>query len=128
MGSAGTEIHARDGSHWNTGHLSIVKPLAAGEQDGLHYLVMEYIPDVDAYHLRKTIVSFSIADSCEIVHQIARALEYTPGRQVLHRDIKPSNIIINSDGRVILLDLGLARLFGVNSHTQLSKTDQAMVR
>lgn len=107
-------------------HPSIVKALAAGEQDGLHFLVMEYISGVDTYQLRRTLGTFSIADSCEIVLQTARALDYAHGQQVLHRDIKPSNLIINSDGNVILLDLGLAQLFGIQPQDQISKTDQAI--
>lgn len=107
-------------------HPSIVKALAAGEQDGLHFLVMEYISGVDTYQLRRTLGPFSIADSCEIVLQTARALDYAHGQQVLHRDIKPSNLIINSDGNVILLDLGLAQLYGIQPQDQISKTDQAI--
>ena len=110
----------------NLVHPSIVKALAAGEQDGLHYLVMEYIPGVDTYQLRRNLGALSIADSCEIILQAARALDYAHSQQVLHRDIKSSNLIVNSDGKVVLLDLGLAQFFGTSSDTKISKTDQAI--
>jgi serine/threonine protein kinase len=110
----------------NLMHPSIVKALAAGEQDGLHYLVMEYISGVDTYQLRRSNGALSIADSCEIILQAARALDYAHSQQVLHRDIKSSNLIVNADGKVVLLDLGLAQFFGTSTETRISKTDQAV--
>lgn len=110
----------------NLQHPSIVKALSAGEQDGLHYLVMEYISGVDTYQLRRTIGTLTIADSCEIVVQAAHALDYAHNQQVLHRDIKSSNLIVNANGKVILLDLGLAQFFGTAVDTRISKTDQAV--
>jgi hypothetical protein len=44
--------------------------------------------------------------------QIARALEYAHGHEVLHRDVKPSNILLDRDGRALLIDFGLARARG----------------
>jgi serine/threonine protein kinase len=107
-------------------HPSIVKALDAGEQDGVHYLVMEYISGVDAYQLRRALGPMSIANCCEITLQAARALDYAHEQRILHRDIKSSNLMITTEGRVVLLDLGLAQFFGPTVESNLSKSDHAV--
>ena len=56
--------------------------------------------------------ALSIADACETIRQAAVGLQHAYERGLVHRDIKPSNLIVARDGRVRLLDLGLARSFG----------------
>jgi serine/threonine protein kinase len=79
--------------------------------DGLCGLVMEY---VEGASLRQRMSDGSITprDVLDFVPQITEALQHAHEAGVVHRDIKPENVLIDSRGRVRLVDFGLAALFG----------------
>ncbi len=91
-------------------HPNIVIAHDAREIDGQAVLVTEYIDGLDLRQLVERTGPLPIADACEIVRQVAVALEYTSKAGFVHRDIKPSNIMLSRQGEVKLLDLGLARV------------------
>ncbi len=91
-------------------HPNIVRALDAGEADGRHYLVMEYIDGIDLARLSRRCGPLPVAEACELVRQAALALQHAHEHQLVHRDIKPSNVMLTSDGQVKLLDLGIALL------------------
>jgi hypothetical protein len=78
------------------------------EHDGARYLVLEYVPGET---LAERIERGALGDeeSLEVAKQIAEALEAAHERGVIHRDLKPANIKITPDGRVKVLDFGLAK-------------------
>jgi len=92
-------------------HPYIVTVYDVGMSDQLYYLVMEF---VEGASLRKLLVDRSITerDALEFVPQIAEALQHAHEAGVVHRDIKPENVLIDTRGRVRLVDFGLATLFG----------------
>jgi len=93
------------------------------DAEGLVYLSMEYLEGKD---LRTRIVEegpLPIDDAIDIACQVCAGLSYAHASGVVHRDIKPHNVFITSDGRVKLLDFGLAK--AVDS-TQLSSTGQML--
>lgn len=96
-------------------HPNIVRATDAGEVDGLHFLVMEYIEGIDAARLLFRNGALPIADACEIAREAAAGLAFIHERSLIHRDIKPSNLLITADGVVKLLDLGIA-----TAHTDAS--------
>ncbi|MCC7420853.1 MAG: SUMF1/EgtB/PvdO family nonheme iron enzyme [Planctomycetaceae bacterium] len=95
-------------------HPAIVRAMDAGEVQGTHYLVMEYVDGQDLGQLVETKGARSVRDACEIIRQAAVGLAYAHTNGLVHRDIKPSNLFLTKDGKVKILDLGLARLQGDN--------------
>ena len=91
-------------------HANIVRALDAGEHQGTHFLVMEYVDGADLATLIRDGGPLSTADACEIVRQVSVGLQHLHERKLVHRDIKPSNLMINQSGEVKVLDLGLALL------------------
>ena len=101
-------------------HPNIVQVFDFGEQQGSHYLVMEYIEGTD---LRSEIDrrfaegdSFAPDEILQFVSQVAAALDYAHQQGIVHRDIKPANILIDAQGRAILTDFGLVMLRDRISH------------
>jgi serine/threonine protein kinase len=91
-------------------HTNLVRAHDAGESDGQHYLVMEFLDGADLRKLVRQHGPLPMANACEIVRQAAMGLQYAHEHGLIHRDIKPSNLILTSEGIVKVLDLGLARL------------------
>lgn len=101
-------------------HPHIVRASDAGEADGMHYLVMEYVDGLDLARLAKRLGRLPVADACELARQAAVGLQNAHDHGLVHRDIKPSNLMLawersggfTSDAKPTLkiLDLGLALL------------------
>lgn len=90
-------------------HPNIVTAYDAGEHDGLHYLVMEYVDGPNLSRVIKQHGPLPVPQALDCVLQVAKGLEYAHAQGIVHRDIKPSNLLIDSAGKVKILDLGLAR-------------------
>ncbi len=108
-------------------HPNIVRATDAGEVDGTHFLVMEYVEGIDLSKLVKRVGPVPIADACELVRQAAIGLQHAHEHGLVHRDVKPSNLILAKNGQTKVLDLGLARLHGQNAPQEnLTSTHQMM--
>ncbi len=106
-------------------HENIVHALDAGEQDGLHYLVMELVDGLDLRKILKRTGTLSIANACEAARQAAIGLHSAHMEGLVHRDVKPSNLMISMQGCVKLLDLGLA-LLGSETSGELTSSQLAI--
>jgi serine/threonine protein kinase len=91
-------------------HPNLVSVCEAGEWQGLHFLVMELIDGRDVRSIVKEKGPLPVPEAIEIVLQAARGLEYAHREGIVHRDIKPANLLLDKAGRLVVLDLGLARL------------------
>ena len=91
-------------------HPNIVTAHDAREDQGTHFLVMEYVDGNDLATLLKKQGRLSVETALDYILQAARGLEYAHGNRVIHRDIKPSNLVLDGEGTVKVLDMGLARL------------------
>ncbi len=95
-------------------HPHVVRALDAGDVDGTHYLVMEFVDGCDLAALGTRVGPLRISDACELIRQAAIGLQHIADHGLVHRDIKPSNLMLarsqdaNAQPTVKILDLGLA--------------------
>lgn len=101
---------ARAVARWR--HENIIHIYYADDQAGLYYFVMEYIEGVD---LRHRLIEYAAANHLvppqEVIRlgrAIASALDFAHSKGVVHRDVKPANVMLGQDGRIVLMDFGLA--------------------
>jgi serine/threonine protein kinase len=90
-------------------HPNIVTAYDSGEHEGILYLVMEYVDGKDLGTLIKQRGPMATKGALNCILQAARGLQYAHGKGVVHRDIKPGNLLLDSEGNVKILDMGLAR-------------------
>ncbi len=90
-------------------HPHIVRALDAREVDGIRFLVMEHVDGLDLAEVVARCGPLSVADACEVTRQAALGLQCSEEHGLVHRDIKPSNLMLNAEGQIKVLDLGLAQ-------------------
>jgi len=96
-------------------HPHIVRAMDAGEFNGTHYLVMEFNEGLDLSAYVKQRGPQSVTNACEMLRHAAMGLAHAHEAGLIHRDIKPSNLFLTKQGKVKILDLGLARVQGDTS-------------
>src|SRR5215472_11613156 len=99
-------------------HKNVVRIYDLGDADGVKFITMEYVEGNDLRSLIMEKKKFSPAEAVEIMLQICRALEAAHTVGVIHRDLKPQNIMRDHQGRIVVMDFGLARLLESNAMTQ----------
>ena len=104
-------------------HPNIVAIHDAGTADGTHYYVMDMVDGEDLARVVREHGPMPVEQALDCILQAARGLEYAHAQGIVHRDIKPSNLILDRNGTVKILDLGIARFTpGVESADDLTKT------
>jgi serine/threonine-protein kinase len=99
-------------------HPNIVKVLDHGKEDDYVFMVMEYVSGKDLKKIIEEKGPIPVDWAVEIIKQVAYALSYANSKNIVHRDIKPQNIMITNDGKVKLMDFGIARIGGLSTLTQ----------
>lgn len=95
-------------------HPNILTVYDVGETKGLHYFIMELLEGRDL-RARLTTGELPLRKAIELAIQIAHGLAAAHDRSIVHRDLKPENVYITNDGRVKLLDFGLAKPLALNA-------------
>jgi serine/threonine protein kinase len=93
-------------------HPNIVKIWDVGEQDGIPFIVMEFMDGQNLDRLIASRVALPLLLKLIYGLQACRAIDYAHKRGVIHRDIKPSNVMVNKAGTVTVVDFGIARVLG----------------
>ena len=90
-------------------HPNIVNIYDVGSQEGMYYIIMEYVEGITlkTYIEKKGQLTFKEAISIAI--QVGRGIEAAHKKNIIHRDIKPQNIMISTEGKVKVMDFGIAR-------------------
>ena len=104
-------------------HPNIVNIHDVGQEDGIHYLVMEYVRGDNLSEIIKKSGCLSPAESARFAIQVCDALEHAHQNNIVHRDVKPHNILVTEEGRAKLTDFGIAM---EASTTTITRTDTIM--
>jgi serine/threonine protein kinase len=91
-------------------HPNIVAAFDADCANGVHFLVMELVEGSDLSAFVKKQGPFSVGNALNCLLQAAKGLEAAHRKGIVHRDIKPANLLLDKEGTVKILDMGLARL------------------
>lgn len=110
-----TKFRAEAQSAAGLEHPNIVNIYDVGSENGLYYIVMEYVEGITlkTYIEKKGQLSFK--ESASIAIQVARGIEAAHNKNIIHRDIKPQNIIISTDGKVKVTDFAIAKATSSNT-------------
>jgi serine/threonine protein kinase/WD40 repeat protein len=99
-------------------HPHILPVYDFGEQDGLPYIVMAYMPGGTLADFIKREGALPLAEVSRLVNQIASGLDHAHQKGIIHRDFKPSNVLLDGNGNVYLADFGIAKV--AESTTQIT--------
>lgn len=99
-------------------HPNIVSVYDVGEEDGMQYLVMEYVKGMDLKRYIQTHYPMSYEKVVDIMQQILSAVSLAHQHRIIHRDLKPQNILMNEEGVVKIADFGIAIALSETSITQ----------
>ena len=102
----------------NITHKNVVRIYDLGEADGIRFISMEYVDGEDLRTVLQRAGKFSPQDAIAVVEQVCRALDAAHSEGVIHRDLKPQNIMRDQNGRIVVMDFGLARSLGDPGMTQ----------
>ncbi|MCA9065632.1 MAG: protein kinase [Planctomycetaceae bacterium] len=106
-------------------HANIVRAYDAEQEGKLHFLVMEFVDGVSLAEYVRRIGPLPIHQACGVIRKVAKALDHACQQGMVHRDIKPQNIMVTREGRVCVLDFGLARLIHEREREASDKEDPA---
>ena len=99
-------------------HPNIVSIYDVGEDEDMHYIVMEYIKGKTLKQYIQEFSPLSSARSVHIMKQLTSAIAHAHENGIIHRDIKPQNILMDEEGNVKITDFGIATSLGATSYTQ----------
>lgn len=90
-------------------HPNLVNVYDQGEDEGLAYIVMEYVPGITLRDLLHDHHRLTVEQTIDIMDALLAGLQVAHRQGIIHRDIKPENVLLADDGRIKLSDFGLAR-------------------
>ncbi len=104
-------------------HPNIVEVYDVGEDDGIYYIVMEYVEGKTLKQLLKKRGTLTLSEAIDIMLQLTDGMAHAHDSYIIHRDLKPQNIMIKDDGQIKITDFGIAMALNA---TQLTQTNSVM--
>jgi hypothetical protein len=105
-------------------HPNIVRAYDIDQDEKLHFLVMEYVDGTSLQEIVKKCGPMDVVRSAHYVRQAAVGLQHAHEAGLVHRDIKPGNLLVDRNGVVKVLDMGLARFFNDEADDLTKKHDE----
>ena len=102
----------------NLSHPNLVGVYDVGEDDGVPYIVMEYVEGETLAELMARTGAMDPERAVDLLLQVCAGLEHAHAAGLVHRDIKPQNLLVGSDGIVKIADFGIARTLNATQLTQ----------
>ncbi len=104
-------------------HPNIARTIEVGEEKGVYFMIMEYVPGDSLYNLIKGDKGgpWSVPDAARYFLKALDGLNAAHDAGLIHRDIKPSNLMVTPEGEPKILDLGLARSSTSDEDTPLTR-------
>jgi beta-lactam-binding protein with PASTA domain/tRNA A-37 threonylcarbamoyl transferase component Bud32 len=99
-------------------HENIVSIYDVGEDEGIYYIVMEYVRGCTLKQYIQQHAPLTVSEVLRIMEQLTGAIAHAHQNRIVHRDIKPQNILINEDGTVKVTDFGIAVALSSTTITQ----------
>lgn len=104
-------------------HPNIVEMYDVGEDNGMYYIVMEYIEGKTLKQLIKKRGALTLSECRDIMLQLTDGVDHAHASYIIHRDLKPQNIMIQDNGEIKITDFGIAMAL---NNTQLTQTNSVM--
>ena len=104
-------------------HPNILQIYDFGEDKGFSFIVSELIGGGDLQDMLKG-EALTVLEVLKFMRPLAEALDYAHAQGIVHRDLKPANVLLDTEGRAILADFGLARM--LESSTRFTQASQAL--
>jgi len=102
-------------------HPGIIQVFDFNKDDDVYYMVLEFVPGETFQDLLKRLNKddrrLSVNKVAKYMANVCDAVDYAHQRGMIHRDIKPANIMLNTQDQAILMDFGIAKIVGGQSHT-----------
>jgi eukaryotic-like serine/threonine-protein kinase len=99
-------------------HKNVIRIHDLSEVDGVKFITMEFVEGCDLRKLLLDNGKLPPEQAVEIIRQVCMALDAAHGAGVIHRDLKPQNIMKDKQGRILVMDFGLARSLESDGMTQ----------
>ena len=99
-------------------HRNVIRIYDLGEAQGVKFITMEFVEGDNLHQMLKDRGKLGVAEAVDIMEQVTSGLAAAHREGIIHRDLKPANIMVDKNGRVVLMDFGLARTFSGDGMTQ----------